>query len=87
MPRKRRLRLDREGRVRIPRRVLEKAKLRPGDPVEVELVPGGVLLHGEAPPGLVWEQGLLVVDGEPNEEFAAEVKRMIKEDRDRGMPK
>ena len=83
MPRKRRLRLDREGRIRLPRRVLAKAKLRPGDPIEVESVFGGVLLHGAAPPGLRWEQGLLVVDDEPSDEFIAELKRMKQEDLDR----
>jgi antitoxin component of MazEF toxin-antitoxin module len=66
--------------VRIPRRLLEKAKLRPGDRVDVEEVPGGVLLHGEAPPGLAWEGALLVVDGEPSDDFAAEMNRLKKED-------
>lgn len=60
-PRKRRLRLDSEGRVRIPRGVLDKAKLKPGDAIEIEQVPGGMLLHPPAPPGLAWERGLLVV--------------------------
>lgn len=86
MPRKRRLRLDREGRVRLPRRVLARARLRPGDSIEVESVFGGVLLHGKAPPGLRWEQGLLVVDDDgPSDEFVAELKRMKKEDLDREM--
>jgi ferric-dicitrate binding protein FerR (iron transport regulator) len=66
--------------VRIPRRLLENAKLRPGDRVDVEEVPGGGLSHDEAPTGLVWEGALLVVDGEPSDELAAEMNRLRKED-------
>jgi len=47
--------------VRIPRGVLDHAKLKPGDRVAIEQVPGGILLHPPAPPGLAWERGFLVV--------------------------
>ena len=85
MPRKRRLRVDTKGRIQIPRRVLAKARIAPGDEIEVESVFGGLLLHGRAPRGLRWEQGILVIDddGAPSEEFVAELKRMKKEDLDR----
>lgn len=85
MPRKRRLRLDTKGRIQIPRRILAKARLAPGDLVDVESVFGGLLLHGRAPPGLRWEQGILVIEGEPSEEFEAELRRMKQEDLDREM--
>jgi AbrB family looped-hinge helix DNA binding protein len=83
MKRKRRLRLDREGRVRIPKRVLDKAKIRPGDSVEFEEVPGGVLLHPPAPPGLVWDRGRLVIEGPPLEDPLDAVRRCDREDEER----
>jgi bifunctional DNA-binding transcriptional regulator/antitoxin component of YhaV-PrlF toxin-antitoxin module len=79
----RRLRLDTEGRVRIPASLLRKAGVKPGDPVEVEEALGGVLIRPPAPPGLKWEKGFLVIPGEPSEEFVKGLERMKKEDLDR----
>jgi ferric-dicitrate binding protein FerR (iron transport regulator) len=79
-PRKRTIRLDREGCVRIPRRMLAKAKLKPGDEVEIEATRDGVTLHPPAPEGLVWDRGLLVIDGKPLEDPVKAVRRLERED-------
>jgi bifunctional DNA-binding transcriptional regulator/antitoxin component of YhaV-PrlF toxin-antitoxin module len=79
-PRKRKLRLDRLGRVTIPRKLLEKTKIGPGDAIEIEAVPGGILIHRPAPPGLVWDRGMLLIDAVPLEDPLEFMKRCDRED-------
>src|SRR5436309_3018696 len=78
--RNRRIRLDREGCVRIPRAMLTRAKLKPGDEVEIEATRDGVTLHPPAPEGLVWDRGLLVIAGKPLEDPVQAVRRFDRED-------
>jgi antitoxin component of MazEF toxin-antitoxin module len=80
-------RLAPDGSVRIPRRLLSKAKLKPGDAVEFEVRRGELVVHPAAPPGMVWEQGMLVVDGTPSQAFLKELQRIKQEDLDREMRK
>ena len=80
MKRKPRHRLDPEGRVRIPRKLLEAAGLRPGDTVEIDASTGGVTVRPAEGQGLVREGGLLVHDGVPEEDLIAAERRMRRED-------
>ena len=78
-PRKRLLRLDSEGRLRIPPGVLKKAGLKPTDRFEVEILPGRLVLRGVGR-GLVRENGRLVFDGVMDGDMQEAIDRIKRED-------
>jgi bifunctional DNA-binding transcriptional regulator/antitoxin component of YhaV-PrlF toxin-antitoxin module len=82
-PRKRKLRLDRFGRVKIPQDLLDQTKLAPGDAVEIAHVPGGVLVRRAAGRGLVMDRGRLVHDGVADEDLIEAIERIKNEDDER----
>jgi bifunctional DNA-binding transcriptional regulator/antitoxin component of YhaV-PrlF toxin-antitoxin module len=82
-PRRMRLRIDPEGRVRIPSPVLRRMKLKAGDVVSVEASRDGIRIYPPAPPGLLWDRGLLVIAGPPLEDVLDAVARCKREDLER----
>ncbi len=73
-----RLRIDRFGRVVLPKKLRDSYGLRTGAWVELRAEPGGILLEPvEAPPALVASRDLLIYTGEWPEglDLAAELAR------------
>lgn len=62
---KARLKVDKAGRIVLPKQLRRLFRLQPGDPLDLEVLPEGILLRSGAPhAGLSEESGLLVHDGE-----------------------
>ena len=60
------LKLDKAGRIVVPKRIRERFQFQPGTPIEVEEDAGGIRLLSNQPPSrLVWENGVPVFAGEP----------------------